>query len=482
MEHVIKALNAILEETRFDFEYREYARYSPADGSRRGRLRDVKANVLREVFGREVEGRNVQVSIRQHAPEELMSGLLEVLRGELEPFIDAGTGRIGHIFPIEGGSAVNTGRADGRLVCFEYQSGLRDFARALVQAAALMGEQSVTAAIAGWCQGQPVEIRMATVVSGMDVSETVAPRRGIEVVPLGLSTAELPRLPMFQGDDASDYLGLTLVRLAVRATSAVFRPNAEGKVGTARSLSARGVNLEVLRDALSLVANRGVALSRTWLEYPGAWGFCVSGPTVTIGTDRPKPRRWKEMMSSVESTVIKLDDDAPADSVDPREVDTIMDALLGANRKLKIAVDRWRRSMAEDAELEDRYIDLRIALEALYLKDFINELSQEMRFRLALIGAWHLGADFEDRRLIRRALREAYDTASKAVHEGELPKAMKPTLSTAQDLCRRGILKLLREGPPDDWGDLALGGAEPGHGTPRSKVTRNRSGKSGSGR
>ena len=62
-----------------------------------------------------------------------------------------------------------------------------------------------------------------------------------------------------------------------------------------------------------------------------------------------------------------------------------------------------------------------------------------------------------ERRFIRGALRDAYDTASKAVHEGELPKAMKPTLSTAQDLCRRGILKLLREGPPDDWGDLLLG-------------------------
>ncbi len=150
-------------------------------------------------------------------------------------------------------------------------------------------------------------------------------------------------------------------------------------------------------------------------------------------------------------------DDATADSVDPREVDSTIDALLGANRKLKIAVDRWRRSMAEDAKLEDRYIDLRIALEAIYLKDFINEHSQEMRFRLALFGAWHLGADFEERRSIRRALRDAYDAASKAVHDGELPKAMKPTLSTAQDLCRRGILKLLREGPPDDWGDLVLG-------------------------
>ena len=163
------------------------------------------------------------------------------------------------------------------------------------------------------------------------------------------------------------------------------------------------------------------------------------------------------MRSGAGQTVIKLHDDATADSVDPREVDSTIDALLGANRQLKIAVDRWRCSMAEDAKLEDRYIDLRIALEAIYLKDFINEHSQEMRFRLALFGAWHLGADFEERRSIRRALRDAYNTASKAVHEGELPKAMKPTLSTAQDLCRRGILKLLREGPPDDWGDLVLG-------------------------
>ena len=143
-----------------------------------------------------------------------------------------------------------------------------------------MGGQSVTGAIAGWCQGQPVEVRMATVVSGLHLSETVAPRGDIELVPLGLSTAELPRLPMFRGDKASDYLGLTLVRLAVRATPAVFRPNAEGKVGTVRSPSARGVNLELLRDALSLVANRNVALSRMWLEYPGAWGLLPIGSNV----------------------------------------------------------------------------------------------------------------------------------------------------------------------------------------------------------
>ena len=457
MEHVIEALNAILEEARFDIEYREYAEFSPADGSRRGTLRNVTASQLREVYGQEAEGRNVRVSVRQQAPEEVMLDLLNVLRDELEPFIDPETGRIGHTFPIEGGSARQITGADGRLFHNEYHSELRDFARALVQAAAVMGVQSATGAMAAWCQGHPVEVRMATVLSGLLLSETAALWGDIELVPLGLSTAGLPRLPMFQGDKASDYLGLTLVRLALRTSPAVFRPHIDANERTVRSRSSNGVNLELVRDALSLVTNRHVALSRIWLEYPGAWGFRLSGPTSTMGTDRPKPRRWKEMRSDAERTEITLHDDTVPDAVDPREVNATMKELQRANRKLKIAVDRWRRSMVEDAELEDRYIDLRIALEALYLKDFANERSQEMRFRLALCGAWHLGAEFEERRSIRKALRSAYDTASKAVHEGELQEAARPALSTAQNLCRRGILKLLREGPPDDWGDLVLG-------------------------
>ena len=79
------------------------------------------------------------------------------------------------------------------------------------------------------------------------------------------------------------------------------------------------------------------------------------------------------------------------------------------------------------------------------------------RLRHALFGAWHLGADFEDRRRIRKALRRAYDKASKAVHTGNLPSEAQLDLSPAQDLCHRGILKLLREGPPADWGGMILG-------------------------
>ena len=77
---------------------------------------------------------------------------------------------------------------------------------------------------------------------------------------------------------------------------------------------------------------------------------------------------------------------------------------------LEVPIQRWIKSKT-DQLLPDRFIDLRIALESLYLKDFFNEHSQEMRFRLSLFGAWHLGSEIGDRRLIRKRLRDAYDVA-----------------------------------------------------------------------
>ena len=117
------------------------------------------------------------------------------------------------------------------------------------------------------------------------------------------------------------------------------------------------------------------------------------------------------------------------------------------------------KSKDSSDSIADRFIDLRIALESLYLKDFPNGYRQEMRFRLALFGAWYLGTDFGDRKRILKRLREAYDAASGAVHSGDLDFSVEnqKLLSDGQDLCRRGILKLLSEGPPPNWGDLILG-------------------------
>ena len=77
-----------------------------------------------------------------------------------------------------------------------------------------------------------------------------------------------------------------------------------------------------------------------------------------------------------------------------------------------------------------------------------------------------MAKDLEERRSVRKTLRDAYGIASKAVHGGEVLKEAREEvyrkalaeLAWTQGLCRCGILKLLCEGPPKDWGDLVLGG------------------------
>lgn len=154
--------------------------------------------------------------------------------------------------------------------------------------------------------------------------------------------------------------------------------------------------------------------------------------------------------------------DQALSDLDEAELGHTITALMEmTNKRARVSAARLAESKDSRQDLVDQYVDLRMALEALLLRDFTNEQSQEMRFRLSLIGAWFLGQDFEDRRRIRKTLRNAYDTASGAVHTGDIEttEANRVLLTDAQGLCREGILKLLRDGPPPNWGDLVLGSA-----------------------
>ena len=136
-------------------------------------------------------------------------------------------------------------------------------------------------------------------------------------------------------------------------------------------------------------------------------------------------------------------------------------------KKLQIAIGRWIRSTA-NKDLEDKIIDLVIALEALYLPD-----AGESTFKLAVRASWHLGEDRGNRAKLFKVFKELYKCRSKVVHGGE-PKEnvviegesvpMEKFITRAQDLCRDSIEKImkqcLKEGefPKNDyWDNLILG-------------------------
>ena len=110
--------------------------------------------------------------------------------------------------------------------------------------------------------------------------------------------------------------------------------------------------------------------------------------------------------------------------------------------------------------MEDRLIEFRIALEALYMRNAQGEI----RFRTATNGAWHLGETYDERLGYFETLNKVYDDASKVVHGNRLKDrhASLERLEAAQGICRQSILKIIEDGEYPDWKEVVLGrGLEP---------------------
>ena len=122
--------------------------------------------------------------------------------------------------------------------------------------------------------------------------------------------------------------------------------------------------------------------------------------------------------------------------------------------RLNVTIDRWIRSY-EDMFLVDKFIDLGIALESLYL----DGIRDELRFRLALHAAWHLGTNSAEKERLVRDFREVYDLRSRAVHTGSVEdtKTARGVLSRAQEYCRWAIINIISRGRFPDWNKLVLG-------------------------
>ena len=134
---------------------------------------------------------------------------------------------------------------------------------------------------------------------------------------------------------------------------------------------------------------------------------------------------------------------------------------------IDVAISRWCKSKEGFRTLADQFIDLRAALEALYLKNFDRKNRGEMKFRLALYVARYVGSDFAERKATRTTLGDAYDMGSRAVHGDPLPSSetSQALLFRSQALCRRGILKFLEEGVQQSWDNIILGaGLDDGEG------------------
>ena len=129
--------------------------------------------------------------------------------------------------------------------------------------------------------------------------------------------------------------------------------------------------------------------------------------------------------------------------------------------KLRIRRICSRLSQAKRrAQIEDKILDLGIAMEMLLLQDNGNNDQLSLSFRLR--GSWLLGNSPANRVEIYRQLKDIYDFRSNVAHSGVLCKGDAVKIKTvrddfpayqayAEDICR----KIIQDGKPD-WGKVVL--------------------------
>lgn len=401
---------------------------------------------------------------RLTVPTGLLEELTVQLRLVLRDYLDPGSDRVGHAFPFAGSQLVSFRATPDGLFANASSSSVMSLAKDLIRGAAVLDLDQVCDSLDGWTQGEPVRYFTSTVVD-LSLTQEMKPLEGILFSPLPLSTEDLAIwLPSSTHNARGDsFLGRTVVSVASEAQPALFRPNPANADGAVTVKLSAGIPLETLWDALALVCNDYIQTGLRWNDYRD-WLAMTGGIDVTsgglsrmglpTGSTLTTTGYGSEGRGSV--SVLSLAQEAVRD-ISNDVLQETLSALQGAKPNTRMATRRWRSSIRPIADMTDRFIDLRIVLESLFLK---KQPQQEIKFRLAANAAWLLGDDVDDRRRIWDTIGSTYGIASKAIHTGEVKSQpnIQALLEEAQKLCRAGILLILDKRGAIDWENLIFGG------------------------
>ena len=308
-----------------------------------------------------------------------------------------------------------------------------DLARSSVTAAALLGPEEVERRLNKWARGNAISFRRCATLSGVDLDGPLDIGGGMRLESLPVVLTPVPL-----GAHAP---GPKEVKLTVEGEGgpAFYNPASPPERECTWGGSPEPL-VDALCGALSLALDTCVTRRLSWGECDEIEGFNLTMGMSWHTAPDSRPTLTGRPLSTDHTAAVE-------------ELFAKLQANQGAG--LAMALRRWMRSKAQ-TDVADQFIELRIALESLFLKDS----SGESRFRVASRAAWYLGRSLEERTEHQSTIAAAYEVASRAVHTGAVKNAEdeRELLGAAQGLVRKAILKRLDEPDEPDWGKLVLGG------------------------
>ena len=334
---------------------------------------------------------------------------------------------------------------------------MEELAERLLVIAIGRGHQQAARNLLKGVQEGVAEYQVIRLLTGIHIDSEIEVRPGIRLVPLPSSTANLPPIFGYMGQiQTRDLLGKTVIVTDCTVSPVYTNPDSfvlpeEVFQRKQRCTDLPDFDIQTFCDALSLISNGAIEWVSDWTFVKPDEVFVVHG--VHVGSV------VTQISALRERTNVPVDTEQVTGAV---SLYTSMKSLKeGEAQKLQIPIRRWIKSKTRQP-LVDTFIDLGIALEALYLDPGTGE---QQSFRLRLRAALFLREDVNGREAVIKDVQEIYKLRSKAVHEGAVnnSEATKSFKEKAEDLCRESIIKTVSysqvNGEFPRWSRLELGEA-----------------------
>ena len=333
---------------------------------------------------------------------------------------------------------------------------LDSFAEHVLTSAVLIGPDNTVALLRSWANGEPVTYTRFIVLSGLRIEGDQQPfhvEEGLTIQSLPLNQGELLALDapeMWVGSPmsmmSSPLGGPKIygapVMVFEMTHGPVFSPtdglpleNKPVASGPLARLGSLGVHAPPFAG-LSLACDSPVSPLCAWSKIARdvqsfvPWARSTPNQVVLYGDGIGFPPQPSALTVKALGRAIDL---------------AGMVAEHGLGNKTRTALARWNKSMR--GHFADQFIDLRIALEALYAPD---GGAGEISFRLQTRCARHMAKSFDDRINIVRDVKDFYNTASGFAHgslavpdDSPLKPKHQQQLSRAREICRDAIIKIV---------------------------------------
>ena len=303
-------------------------------------------------------------------------------------------------------------------------------------------------------------------VEGLIIKKDLEVFKGVRLVPLRSSEIsrkigrKLPRFPYYAFlRETSNFGGKTLLVID-RPGFSIFHERGPDGEFPLEDLSFQIAEQNVIfrtRDeidsfqesftqALSLILNYRIQITYRW--------FCLGEERTfnlrdgSVACPRP-PDRFQIRKPASEDDIEK------ANCLYER----LVDFDSGGRNKLQLAIDRWIKSKTDGREV-DKIIDLGIALEALYVSE---SCKKGKSWQICNHASAYLRENQTHRAQLETEFKAIYNLRFDVIHNRGIGKEVKvgeqsvpvtDLVKNAQDLCRKSILTIVKEGKFPDWDTL----------------------------